>query len=376
MVWRLFPPRRIRNRTARRMAVPICEAIEPRTVLNGSRIAVGMDAAVLDHRLRSDHALVSRPDCQPAVGTISGTITNVANNGGIKDIPVQLIGSRGHVVRTTWTNVCGQYQFEIPRDGPYVVRTVTQRQFLQTSPTFVYTAPTSSGANLPFQSPINLTGPPIDLSKYLTVTYNNTEDGQVINTHHDITVKVPSTSSDTIDVGGRAFNLAAFHFHDPSEDQVDGKVYSMEEHFVNKNAAGAVSVLGVFLQLGAYNPAIQPILDAASANLASPATTASTPIDFAGLLPSSMQGWFFQGSLTTKPFSQPINWFVFATPITLDSAQLEQYEHIAEESGFLPNARPIQPLDGRQINEFTYNVNFQNQSVTGLNFTLARRPKA
>ena len=49
---------------------------------------------------------------------------------------------------------------------------------------------------------------------------------------------------------------------------------------------------------------------------------------------------------------------------------------MAEASGFLPNARPVQPLNGRQVNEFTYNVNFQSQSVAGLNFTLARRAKA
>ena len=102
-------------------------------------------------------------------------------------------------------------------------------------------------------------------------------------------------------------------------------------------------------------------------------TTAPTPIHFAGLLPSSMQGWFYQGSLTAPPLSQPINWFVFSTPITLSYAQLQQYEQVARASGFLPNARPTQPLDGRRINEFNYDVNIQNQTVAGLNFTLGRR---
>ena len=86
-----------------------------------------------------------------------------------------------------------------------------------------------------------------------------------------------------------------------------------------------------------------------------------------------MQGWFFQGSLTTPPLSQPINFVVFSTPIPLSYSQLTQYEAVAKASGFLPNTRPTQPLDGRQVNEFNYDVNFQNQSVGALNFTLARR---
>ncbi len=144
---------------------------------------------------------------------------------------------------------------------------------------------------------------------------------------------------------------------------------------MNVSAAGAVTVLAVFLQPGAYNAALQPVLDAVSAGAASPgrSTTAPTPIHLAGLLPSSMQGWFYQGSLTVPPLSQPINWFVFSTPITLSYAQLRQYEQVARASGFLPNARPTQALDGRRINEFNYDVNVQNQTVAGLNFTLGRR---
>ena len=82
---------------------------------------------------------------------------------------------------------------------------------------------------------------------------------------------------------------------------------------------------------------------------------------------------FYEGSLTTPTLAQPVNWVVLSTPITLDSAQLKQYEAVAKGEGFLPNARPTQPLDGRQVNEFNFDVNFQSQSVAALNFTLSRK---
>ena len=229
--------------------MPICEALETRTVLNGSRIAAGPSVAVLDHSPLHNHTVESRPDCQPAIGSISGRIINTANATGIADIRVQLIGARGRVVRTNWTNARGRYRFKILANGPYVVRAVTPRRFVQTSPTSIYGAP-RAGEVWPFQSPINITAPPINLSKYLTITYNDTEEGQV-ETVHDLEVTIPSSDSDTIDVGGQEFELEAFHYHDPSEDQVDGNAYSMEEQFVNKNASGAVTVLAVFLQPGA-----------------------------------------------------------------------------------------------------------------------------
>ena len=41
-------------------------------------------------------------------------------------------------------------------------------------------------------------------------------------------------------------------------------------------------------------------------------------------------------------------------------------------SGFLPGARPIQPLDGRQVNQFNIDVNFQSQPITGASFSFVR----
>jgi len=148
----------------------------------------------------------------------------------------------------------------------------------------------------------------------------------------------------------------------------------MEGHFVDLSASGAETVLAVFLQLGMHNNALDPILDAATASLTHPgATTKITPpIDFAGLLPASRVGGYYQGSLTTPPLSRPINWLVLATPITLDYDQLLQYQAVAASSNFLPGARPLQATDGRQYNEVDDNLNVQYTSMGGLNFALAR----
>jgi len=128
------------------------------------------------------------------------------------------------------------------------------------------------------------------------------------------------------------------------------------------------------VKLGPHNDALAPILNLATEKLSEPnsSTTDTSPVDFAGLVPANLTGWFYTGSLTSATAGQPVTFFVLATPITLDAAQLKQYETLASGAGFLPSNRPIQPLDGRQINEFTYNVNFQNQSIAGLDFTNER----
>jgi carbonic anhydrase len=394
--------RQSHKHTARRSLTPVCEALEHRTLLNGSSLTDRTAAQALKpSRLGQQVDPIERVD--PAIGTISGRITSTQTGRPLGGVRVQLINSNGFVAARTPTGPRGRYQFRVAENGPYVVREVTPPRWKQTSPTFVYTKPMGEYVNnangkswsystgntnpsfgtvgvygwnaittagdLPFQSPININVPPINLTPYLSVNFQDAVPVSVINNGHEIKVQFSPSPVNSINLGGTQFEVQNLHFHDPSEDQVDGAGYSMEMHIVTKSTADALTALAVFLDVGnTPNPALQPILNAIT-----PPTSPSTSINLKALLPPSMQGWFFQGSLTTPPLSQPINFVVFSTPIPISYSQLAQYEAVAKASGFLPNARPTQPLDGRQINEFNYDVNFQNQSVGALNFTLARR---
>jgi carbonic anhydrase len=183
---------------------------------------------------------------------------------------------------------------------------------------------------------------------------------------------VPS-NSDYVTAGGTVYQLTDFHFHSPSEDLVNGKSTNLQIHFVNESADGGISVLGVFVKLGAHNYALDPILNALNPV---PTSTSSNlpingPINFAGLLPKNKQGWFYRGSLTTGQYAGPLNWFVFQQPITLGLKQFETYVNFAKAEGFYPNARATQPLNGRMLNVLANQVDFTGVSQNDENFSIA-----
>ena len=377
--------KRTEDRVARRKASPRCESLESRTVLS----------------------TFTAP-----FGTISGAVINEATGQGMSHIQIQLVNSANRVVGRTFTNAQGLYLFHARNVDAYTVHEVLPRGFFQITPSFSNeeaegsfnpaTAGTTAAsqsaswnygfgtnpaagpvgpfawdtiapaAAFPFQSPINITAPPTNLSAILSVNYASIAPTKAINNGHQIQVQFPTdNTADTISLVGQTADLEQFHFHDPSETTVRGRHATMEEHFVNVNPeTGAETVLAVFLQLGRHNDALQPILNAATASLgkSGSSTTSLGAIDFAGLLPSSPMGWFYVGSLTTPPVSQPVNWLVFSTPITLDAAQLAQYEAVANSGGFLPNARPGQALDGRAVNQLDFQLVFGGQGLAGENF--------
>ena len=404
----------ISHRFASRKSNPRVESLETRLLLSAARPAA-MSVYHFGHPDSAKTVEVSSQSMhkRAATETISGEVTNYSNGKGVSRVKLQLIDASGTVVQTTRTNGKGFYHFNVSTIEPYTVHQVQSSRYTQVSTSFNSEAPVGGfalgfGANsysyatgnsdptkgpvgppfwssittngtAPFQSPINITVPPTDLSPYLSVNYASATPSKIMNNGHQIQVQFPTTSTtDTITLGGVNYTLSQFHYHDSSENTVNGQGFSMEEHFVNVSASGAATVLAVFLQLGAHNNALDPILNAATSSLtkAGSSTTIASPIDFAGLLPSCRQGWFYQGSLTTPPLSVGLNWLVFSTPITLDYAQLLQYEAVAAGAGFLPNNRPIQPTDGRQVNQFNQDVNFQGASVAGVNFAVAPTVKA
>lgn len=77
-------------------------------------------------------------------------------------------------------------------------------------------------------------------------------------------------------IAGERFELLQFHFHGPSEHTIDGKRFALENHFVHKSAAGRLAVLGVFINEGAQNAALDPVFAALPKDEGPERTTGAT----------------------------------------------------------------------------------------------------
>jgi len=166
---------------------------------------------------------------------------------------------------------------------------------------------------------------------------------RIINNGHTIQVDADSGCSCTI--GGASYQLVQFHFHHPSEHLLDGRAFAMEVHFVHKSTDGALAVIGVFVEPGAYNSSLQLILDQMPQSSGSHVTLAGV-LDPGGLLPISHAFFRYRGSLTTPPCSEGLTWTVFRNPIEASPDQIRQFAAL-----FPNNSRPVQPRHRRFLIE-------------------------
>jgi carbonic anhydrase len=189
------------------------------------------------------------------------------------------------------------------------------------------------------QSPLNITGPFEKSKDVLAVNY---KEGplRIINNGHTIQVNVPEGS--TLKVNKDVYNLVQFHFHRPSEEQIDGKPMAMVVHFVHKNDDGKLVVMGVLLNEGKDNDAIKTIWESAPKEVGPEVTVDGVKFNPATLVPAALTHYSYDGSLTTPPCTEGVHFFILKTPIDISKKQISDFP-------FKRNARPVQPANGRAI---------------------------
>jgi carbonic anhydrase len=190
------------------------------------------------------------------------------------------------------------------------------------------------------QSPIDITG--AVKGKPIQIAFNyKSSPLNVVNNGH--TIQVNYAPGSTISIDGTEYALLQFHFHTPSEHKIAGKTAAMELHFVHRNAAGKLAVVGVMMNEGKEHPLIAQVWKAIPPTGKTNAMS-NRSINASHLLPPSKSYYTYDGSLTTPPCSEGVKWHILAAPITVSSAQIREFAKL-----YPVNARPLQPIQTRRI---------------------------
>jgi carbonic anhydrase len=162
---------------------------------------------------------------------------------------------------------------------------------------------------------------------------------EAVDNGHTIQVNVPPGNS--LVLGGTRYELKQFHFHSPSEHNVNGEHTAMEMHFVHQTTDGKTAVVGVLLKTGKANPALEPVLGALPPK---DGTRQEISVDLPALLPKDRAHFSYLGSLTTPPCTEGVQWLVIVAQSEVSKAQVDAFH-----SRYPANARPTQAWHGRKI---------------------------
>ncbi len=204
------------------------------------------------------------------------------------------------------------------------------------------------------QSPINIRSFKEETTNTHEITFHYQDKIKAIeNLGH--TVQLDFAEGSTVSYEGLNYDFKQVHFHTPSEHLIDGMTFPMEMHIVssiaakNKNDTPRYLVIGILFKMGQANKFIDEFLNQIPKEEHAIAPLKPGTVKLNDLLSSTelhdvKNFYHYQGSLTTPPYTETVQWFVFKPII---EASPEQIETISTIEG--NNARHIQGIFTRGI---------------------------
>jgi len=224
------------------------------------------------------------------------------------------------------------------------------------------------------QSPIDISTLIIDPErKQLKFEYSNNSISTVVNSGKSVTFNAGGADESHVSKGPlvNRYKLLQFHFHwgskndVGSEHTINGRAYSAEIHLVHLNEKYAsfpealehqdgLAVVGAFLQAGGDvdNTSYEPVLDMfEQVEKTGAVADVGSKIDLEKLLPASRTYTYYEGSLTTPPCSECVQWINILEPVMISDKQIAAFRELKCEDGecMVNNYRPCQHLHGRTV---------------------------
>lgn len=206
------------------------------------------------------------------------------------------------------------------------------------------------------QSPINIKTSLCEIEKsslleYPVIYQYQKGNYKIHDTGH--TIEMIPLSPQKLILGNHTYELQQFHFHEPSEHQMNGQTYDLELHLVHKcsdqtpiskeEEISKIVVIGLMMKLGQED---NPFLDFFF-QFPIHGEDDKVPVDLLALLPNQGKVFQYEGSLTTPPTLEGVLWNIYETPISFSQEQL-----LCFKKCYSGNHRPIQEVGEREIKSF------------------------
>jgi len=154
-----------------------------------------------------------------------------------------------------------------------------------------------------------------------------------------------------------SYEFKQLHFHTPSEHLIDGITYPMEMHIVNqlkdtKQSEDSVQkylVIGVLFKMGEPNKFVEEFINLIPKHEHEEIEISDDLVHLQDMfdetiLPEQTNFYHYNGSLTTPPYTESVNWFILQDILTASPKEIQTLNTIEGN-----NARHVQALFGRKI---------------------------
>ena len=140
------------------------------------------------------------------------------------------------------------------------------------------------------------------------------------------------------------YNLVQIHFHEPSEHTINGVRYPIEIHLVHQSDQKNYTVVGIMGIEGGESRFMNRIESYLPLEV-NEEKLIERSLDIRSILPDKKDYYTYQGSLTTPPCTENVQWIILKNPLELS------VEEVLKLRSNMPlkNYRNEQPINDRKV---------------------------
>lgn len=205
------------------------------------------------------------------------------------------------------------------------------------------------------QSPINIETASTKSSQSptnLQVEYKPMATATIVNNGHTLQV---TNQFGSIKFQDQTYKVLQFHFHTPSEHQIDGRSSDMEMHIVHQKVGSTgtndLLVIGVMFDANSTtsNPFLQQLQPSSFPSITKESSSAAAALDVNNVINWRSSFYSYQGSLTTPKCDETVTWVLFAQTQSMSKSELAAFSKAMKHDGATGNSRLVQPLHSRSV---------------------------
>ncbi|KAJ3407990.1 hypothetical protein HDV05_005208 [Chytridiales sp. JEL 0842] len=144
-----------------------------------------------------------------------------------------------------------------------------------------------------------------------------------------------------IDFENKRYWLKQFHFHAPSEHKIRGQSFDMEVHFVHATDEKELLVLGLFLQIAKDGKEPTTFFDSLLDHIPNMKSQSTHITDLplphlSAHLLTAPSFYVYQGSLTTPPLTEGVQWILSSEPVSVKRELVEKLKSAMPRNNVRP----------------------------------------
>lgn len=162
------------------------------------------------------------------------------------------------------------------------------------------------------------------------------------------TIEVRFEKGNMILLDDKPYRLKALHLRQPSEHKIKGKSLDLEMQFIHESKRGGKAILAVLFEKGKENRKLRKLWEQLPARKKRPhEIEKSASFSPKEIIPHNHRYYRINGSLTTPPCTEGVQWIIKKKILTVSEEQLNALKKILRTK----NVRPVQKLHGRLVLE-------------------------